>query len=61
MVATQILKKNLNAYIFGTNAHIKAKLVSKHVFYGQAIQINMFVKTCKDFWLTKSKMATLDR
>ena len=48
-----------NSQIFGTNAFLKAKLVSKHKFLWPSNPINMFAKTYKDFWFTKSKMATL--
>ena len=41
--------KILNAYIFGTNALWKVKLVSKHMFLWSSSPINMFVKTYKDF------------
>ena len=47
MAATQILNF-LNAYIFGTNAPVKAKLVSKYMFLWSSNSINMFVKTYKD-------------
>ena len=49
----------LNAYISVTNAPMKSKLVFKPMFLWSSSPINMFVKTYKDFWLTKSKMATL--
>ena len=51
--------KFLDDHIFGTYALIKAKLVSKHMFLWSSNPIIMFVKTYKDFWMTKSRMATL--
>ena len=45
------LSKFLNAHIFGTDALMKAKLVSRHMFLWSSNPINMFVETYKNIWL----------